>query len=267
MYVECRMIYTEELPIGHTRVARGSGQESCNSRSYKLHIPFDPLLQMMCQWVMFPLAWPMTHVTQPIWPITQCHSTVKPGTHWRQSRLLPKPATNRQQSRLSSIRSTLLPVLATNRQQLEVDSLSRSTLLPIGQLCCRYGRICRQCVLGQSNMVDDFRQSRPCWMQHCRQCVPGFIVVQSWVASRFRYTSCWTVARRRTPAIRQQAPSRHVTRMSSSQATLCSRISSTSYSRGSVSRQSTLSLLKVHWLHGYLDESTCVCRIKIIVMH
>jgi len=50
--------------------------------------------------------------------------------HWRQSRLLPKPATNWQQSRMSPIRSTLLPALATNRQQHEFDSLSRSTLLP-----------------------------------------------------------------------------------------------------------------------------------------
>jgi len=64
--------------------------------------------------------------------------TVKPGTHWQQSRLLPKPAINRQQSQLSPIRSTLWPVLATNQQQLEFDSLlwstlssTRSTLLPI----------------------------------------------------------------------------------------------------------------------------------------
>jgi len=46
------------------------------------------------------------------------------------------------------------------------------------QLCCRYGRLCRQCVRGQSNTVDfvDFPQSRPCWIQLCCQCVPGFIV-------------------------------------------------------------------------------------------
>ena len=56
---------------------------------------------------------------------------IKTDTHWRQSRLSPKPATNRQQSRLSLIRSTLLPVLATNRQQLEFYSLSQWTLLPI----------------------------------------------------------------------------------------------------------------------------------------
>jgi len=48
---------------------------------------------------------------------TQLHSkqydvlvSLKAGTHWRQSWLLPKPATNRQQSRLLPIRSTLLPV-------------------------------------------------------------------------------------------------------------------------------------------------------------
>ena len=34
----------------------------------------------------------------------------KSSTHWRQSRLLPIPATNRQQSRLLPIRSTLSPV-------------------------------------------------------------------------------------------------------------------------------------------------------------
>ena len=49
------------------------------------------------------------------------------------SRLLPKLATNQQQSRLLpyNLRSTVLPVLATNRQQREFDSLSRSTLLLI----------------------------------------------------------------------------------------------------------------------------------------
>ena len=69
--------------------------------------------------------------------------SLKPGTHGNkvefntvdfvENRLLPKPATNRQQSRLLpyTIRSTLLLVLATNRQQLEFDSLSRSTSLSI----------------------------------------------------------------------------------------------------------------------------------------
>ena len=39
-----------------------------------------------------------------------------------------------------------------------------------GRLCCRYGRLHRQCVRSQSNTVD----FRPCWIQLCRQCVPGF---------------------------------------------------------------------------------------------
>ena len=44
------------------------------------------------------------------------------------------------------------------------------------QLCRRYGRICRQCVWGKSDAVNyvDFQWSRPCWIQVCRQCVPGF---------------------------------------------------------------------------------------------
>jgi len=75
-------------------------------------------------------------------------ASLKPRTHWRQSWIqhgrlcwksaVPKPATNRQQSRLLPytfnflpIRSTLLLVLATNRQQREFVSLSRSTLLLI----------------------------------------------------------------------------------------------------------------------------------------
>ena len=95
---------------------------------------------------------------------------VKPGTHLR---LLPKPATNHEQSRLSPIwstlspipstlppiPSTLLPVLVTNRQQLKFDSFSRSTLSPTlsliwltllliqSTLMCmgpkRRGRLCR----------------------------------------------------------------------------------------------------------------------------
>ena len=54
-----------------------------------------------------------------------------------ESRLLLKPATNRQQSRLSPYavnfvadRVDFVAGLATNRQQLEFDSLSRSTLSP-----------------------------------------------------------------------------------------------------------------------------------------
>jgi len=78
------------------------------------------------------------------------------------------------------IRSTLLPVLATNRQQLEFDSLSRSTLSPtrstLSPECCTSLRLCCQCVRGQSDTVDfvDFQQSRPCWIQLRRHCVPGF---------------------------------------------------------------------------------------------
>jgi len=100
---------------------------------------------------------------------------LKPSTHWWQSRLLP-------------IRSTLSPVWATNRQQLQFDSLSPSTLGHSGfrrffcAVCCIYYcvvtseldwrstlspirstlspecrasfRLCRQCVRGQSDMVD-----------------------------------------------------------------------------------------------------------------
>ena len=44
-----------------------------------------------------------------------------------------------------------------------------------GRLCCRNGRLCSQCVRGQSDTVDfvDFQQSQPCCIQLCRQCVPG----------------------------------------------------------------------------------------------
>ena len=89
-------------------------------------------------------------------------SPVNPGTHWRQSRLLSKPATNRQQLECDSLsRSTLSP--------------TRSTLLPILSI------LCRQWVSDQSDAVDfvDFQQSRPCWIQLCRQCVPG-LTVKNW---------------------------------------------------------------------------------------
>ena len=109
------------------------------------------------------LYWQLIHATRCIHLISFRAISVKPGTHWRQSRLLPKLA-------------TLLPVLTTNRQHLEFDSLSRSTLLPTRSTSLPIRRLCRQCVRGQSVMVDfvDFQQSRPCWMQLCRQCVPGF---------------------------------------------------------------------------------------------
>jgi len=62
---------------------------------------------------------------------------VKSGTHWRQSRLLPKPATNRQQCRLLPIRSTLSPVCTGPKRHSRVCRLSRkstvlnSTLSPV----------------------------------------------------------------------------------------------------------------------------------------
>jgi len=81
---------------------------------------------------------------------------LKSGTHW-------------QQSRLSPIRSTLWPVLATNRQQFEFDSLPRSTLLPIWSTS---SPVCTG--PKQRARLVDFEQSPPCWIQLCRQCVPGF---------------------------------------------------------------------------------------------
>ena len=66
---------------------------------------------------------------------------VKPGTHWRQSRLLPEPVTNRQQSRLSPIRSPLLPIRSTllpmctgpkqHRLLSTKSTVLNSTLLPV----------------------------------------------------------------------------------------------------------------------------------------
>jgi len=45
-----------------------------------------------------------------------------------------------------------------------------------GRHCRQLGRLCCQCIRGQSDTVDfvDFQQSPPCWVQLCRQCVPGF---------------------------------------------------------------------------------------------
>jgi len=55
---------------------------------------------------------------------------IKLGKHWRQSRLLPKPATNRQQSRLLPIRSTLLPVCTGPKRHGRLCRLStKSTVL------------------------------------------------------------------------------------------------------------------------------------------
>ena len=100
------------------------------------------------------------------------------------------------------IRLTLLPVLATNRQQLEFDSLSRSTslpicstLLPMWSTLLRYGPLCCECVRGRSHTVDtvDFQQSRPCWIDLCRQCVPRFsratLIIWLWLGRES--ISCW----------------------------------------------------------------------------
>ena len=82
------------------------------------------------------------------------------------STLLPRP-------------STLLP--------------TRSTLLPVCMRPKQHGRLCCQCVWDQSDTVDFvasvyeakatrstlltyFHQSQPCWVQLCRQCVPGLTV-------------------------------------------------------------------------------------------
>ena len=80
---------------------------------------------------------------------------VKPCTHWQQSRLLPKPATNRQQ--LEFLNSTACR----------------------GRHCRQLGRLCRQCVRGQSdtrstlstfNKVDRVELD----IVARRQCVLGF---------------------------------------------------------------------------------------------
>ena len=82
---------------------------------------------------------------------------LKPGTHWRQTTVAETGDKSATKSTLLPIRSTLLPI--------------RSTLL--------------QMFTGQSNTVDvvDFQQSRPRWIQLCRQCVPGLTGSDA----------CWTV--------------------------------------------------------------------------
>ena len=79
-------------------------------------------------------------------------------------------------STVAPIRSTSLPVLATNRQQLEFDSCLSGSCRHSRQL----GRLCCQCVRGQSDTVDfvDFQQNRPCWIQLCRQCIPGYKITR-----------------------------------------------------------------------------------------
>jgi len=102
-----------------------------------------------------------------------------------------------------------------NRQQLEFDSLSRSTLSPtrstlsqiqstLSSECRTSVRLCRQCVRGQSDTVDfiDIQQSRPCWIQLCRQYVPGFTRTWWW---------CW-LQRQRTQATRTCSKMRDVWR-------------------------------------------------------
>ena len=70
----------------------------------------------------------------------------KPSTHWRQSWI--------QQGQLCW-KST---VAETGNK-----SATKSTVAVYVQLCCRYGRLCHQCVRGESNTVDtidfvDFQQ-------------------------------------------------------------------------------------------------------------
>ena len=88
-------------------------------------------------------------------------------------------------TKLNSTQSTLLKVdCCRNRQQIDnkVDCCRiRSTLLP--------------CVRGQSNTVDfvDFQQSRPCWIDLCRQCAPRFsratLIIWLWLGRES--ISCW----------------------------------------------------------------------------
>ena len=113
---------------------------------------------------------------------------LKPGTRWRQSwiqhgRLWWK-STVAETGNKSATKSTvavtvdLVSGLATNLQRRKFDSLSQLTLLPIRSTLL-------QMFTGQSNTVDvvDFQQSRPRWIQLCRQCVPGLTGSDA----------CWTV--------------------------------------------------------------------------
>ena len=99
--------------------------------------PLSPL--PLCLITPSPL-WPPHHNWVPLFLQIQCiylealssiSELLKPGTHWRQSRLSPiLSILLPTRSTLSLIWANLLPVLATSRQQLEFDfnSLSRSTL-------------------------------------------------------------------------------------------------------------------------------------------
>jgi len=111
-------------------------------------------------------------------------SFIKPGTHWRQSwiqhgRLCWKSIVDRVSLALATndrigdkfdrignevqprqtVEFKLLPICCQNRQQ-SWPYRQQSTLLPV------------------SAMVD-FQQSRPCWMQLCRRCVPGFTTAET----------------------------------------------------------------------------------------
>ena len=93
---------------------------------------------------------------------------VKPGTHWRQSwiqhgRLCWKSTvaeTGNKSATKSTVSATNLNVSAT------VDFVA--DLLPV-------------------SATVDFQQSRLCWIQLCRQCVPGFRVTSStwWFCSSY----------------------------------------------------------------------------------
>jgi len=107
-----------------------------------------------------------------------CWVSFKPCTHYQQSwiqhgRLCWKSTVQQIGNKVDCcrIRSTVLQVSATNRKQREFDILSRSTLLPIRSTLLP---VCT----GPNDMVDfvDFQQSRSCWIQLCRQCVPGLIL-------------------------------------------------------------------------------------------
>jgi len=104
--------------------------------------------------------------------------TLKPRTHWRQSWI---------QHFVESRPCGFGPVHIGNKvdcignkverigNKVDRDKLSNSH-------CCRFvvktgnkvGRIRQQSTLLPVSATVDFQQSRPCWIQLCRQCVPGF---------------------------------------------------------------------------------------------
>jgi len=81
---------------------------------------------------------------------------LKPGTQWRRSGLLPKPATK-----------------LTVADTVEFDNLSRSTLSPTWSTLLPIPSTLSPRLRGHSDTVD-FQQSRRCWIQLCRQSVLGF---------------------------------------------------------------------------------------------